>query len=374
VFVRAVHDGHPIEEFVRIYRHLSITNQDAVDYADTILLIIGTLALRTFSQVIDSAKPLFQDEINEFLVAARDDGFHFVSGRFLDSKGDAVSVGRLWDLSSPRPSSSTPIPTPTAVPTPARVQVPAAVPKPPQTVSKLSTAHLPSSAEREPSNKGKRSILSDPVFWTILIASLGVIATVATPELRRLVGLDKPKPAATSSPQSQTEQSVPSLPLGGTNTQQPTVINVPAPIITLPPQAPPPKARLQFSFWPIGSDEHLVDNVSKPLVDGVVTVAFTAKEVGAVQADNGQLWIQLCDGCKFAEEPVGTTAPPDDATVRRKRFDTLHMGSYFEATTLKIIPPSGLSSFTIALKYSCERCPPIDNSHPQKLRVDISPS
>jgi hypothetical protein len=132
---------------------------------------------------------------------------------------------------------------------------------------------------------------------------------------------------------------------------------------------------LQFAFWPIDpKNDKLNDEVSVPIVGGIVTVAFTAKNVGTAQADNGQVWIQICDGCKFAEEPEGTTMLPGDQIVRRKHFDSLHMGSYFEATTLKVIPPSGAPYFTIALKYACERCPPINNKHPQKLKVNIMQS
>jgi len=154
----------------------------------------------------------------------------------------------------------------------------------------------------------------------------------------------------------------------------------PAPPSPVPPQTTPtlmvspkpdPEAQLEFSFWPIGPDEHMIDTISKQLINGVVEVAITAKDVGTAQAENGQLWIQLCDACKFAEEPTGATMPPNDITVRRKRFDVLHMGSFFESTTLRIIPPEGILSFTIALKYSCEKCPPINNKNPKKLRVNI---
>lgn len=123
-------------------------------------------------------------------------------------------------------------------------------------------------------------------------------------------------------------------------------------------------AKLQFTFWPVDpKNEKFLDEVSLPVVNGVVTVAFSAKNVGKVQADNGQVWIQICDACKFGEEPEGTTMPPGDPIVRRKRFDTLHIGAYFEATTLKIVPPKGAAWFMIALKYACERCPSINNSH-----------
>jgi len=100
-----------------------------------------------------------------------------------------------------------------------------------------------------------------------------------------------------------------------------------------------PKAKFEFTFLPTGANEGLVNTISKVAENGVISVVLTAKNVGTAQADNGQIWIQICDGCRFAEEPQGTTMPPDDPVVRRKRFDTLHMGSFFEGTPLKIIPP-----------------------------------
>jgi hypothetical protein len=131
-------------------------------------------------------------------------------------------------------------------------------------------------------------------------------------------------------------------------------------------------AKIQFAFWPVDArKETLVSEMSAPLTDGIVTTQVTGKNTSPTQADNGQIWIQLCDGCRFAEEPSDSTAPPDDPTVRRKQFVALHAGTYFEPTTLKIIPPSGVSSFTIALKYACQECPPVDNAHPQKLRVNL---
>ncbi|HZW95771.1 MAG TPA: hypothetical protein VFF64_22680 [Candidatus Eremiobacteraceae bacterium] len=139
-----------------------------------------------------------------------------------------------------------------------------------------------------------------------------------------------------------------------------------------PKETPKESAKLQFTFWPINpNDEKLRDEISLPAVNGVVTVTVSAKNIGTAQADNGQIWIQLCDDCTFAEEPEGSTAPKDDPTVRRKHFDILHMGSYFEGTTLKIAPRAGLTSFKIALKYSCEHCPPVENKHPQTLKVNI---
>lgn len=152
-------------------------------------------------------------------------------------------------------------------------------------------------------------------------------------------------------------------------------------ISKFPPPSPPVLPNLtrssvalfRFTFVPVDANqEQPIDVVSRSIQNGMVSVAFSAKNVGTAQADHGQIWIQLCDSCKFAEAPEGSTAVPGDSLVARKQFDTLHKGSYFDATTLKIIPPIGKTSFTIALKYACEKCPPIDNKHPQKLRVNIN--
>jgi len=156
------------------------------------------------------------------------------------------------------------------------------------------------------------------------------------------------------------------------NTEQPPSVTVnPTPVVVNPPA--PQQAKLQFTLLPLGPNGRITDAASATIVNGVVTVAFTAKNIGAAQANNGQIWIQICDGCKFAAEPEGSDAPPSDPTVRRKRFDRLHKGAYFDSTTLSIVPPAELSSFTIAFKYACEQCAPIDNEHPQKLRVSITP-
>jgi hypothetical protein len=156
------------------------------------------------------------------------------------------------------------------------------------------------------------------------------------------------------------------------NTEQPAHITVNPPKVVIEPQSTKAaQAKLQFSFLPLARSETLVDAVDRRIVNGSVSVEITAKNVGTAQANNGQIWIQVCDGCRFGAEPDGSTTPPNDPIVRRKRFDSLHKGVYFEPTLLRIIPPSGVSTFTIALKYACNECAPMDNEHPQKLRVNL---
>lgn len=151
----------------------------------------------------------------------------------------------------------------------------------------------------------------------------------------------------------------------------PTITVNPTPVTVQETKRPPSTAKLDFTFLPLGPREGDVKEISEPIVDGIATVRFTAKNIGAAQANNGQIWIQVCDACKFAEMPEGATAPPGDPLTRRKVFEHLHRGVYFEPTLLKIIPASGLKAFNLAFKYACDECPPLDNQHPQKLRVNL---
>jgi len=129
------------------------------------------------------------------------------------------------------------------------------------------------------------------------------------------------------------------------------------------------KVILKFSFWSKEKQNEFIDNVTVPIENGVFTVDFTAKNISTVQANNGAIWIQVCNGCKFAEEPEGSTIQPDDK-IRRVHFDALHAGVNLVPIKLKIIPPLGTNSCEIAFKYACEKCPPAGKEHTQKLRVN----
>lgn len=134
---------------------------------------------------------------------------------------------------------------------------------------------------------------------------------------------------------------------------------------------PRKKAILDFTFLPIGENNKSVKEIAVPVNSGAVNVSFSAKSVGALPAKNPEVWIEVCDGCKFAEEPAGTKPAPNDPFARRKHFDVLRPGLYFDPTVLKIIPPGGVSTFTITFKYVCEQCPPIEKQNLQTLKVDV---
>jgi hypothetical protein len=197
-FVRAIHEGHPIRQFAQIYlRNPYLANEQAVEYADIILLIVGSLTWTKFKELDPYNRSMLQREMTDFLSSAKADGFSFTNETFHDSNGEAVAASRLWDLSSPKPSATTRA---TAAPAPAPMPVQVPVPQQPQhPISTPPTVRTSLAAKLE-RHKGKRGS-----FWTILalvIAILSVVATIATPELRRFVGLDKPKLDITSPAQS----------------------------------------------------------------------------------------------------------------------------------------------------------------------------
>jgi hypothetical protein len=190
------------------------------------------------------------------------------------------------------------------------------------------------------------------IFWIFGLVGVAVIATAGVRNQRAQTSLQI---------QLTTIQK---------NTEKPTTFTVnPTPVVVSTPNPTAKVAKLNFTFLPLDTNETLVTEISKPIVDGHVSVQFTAKNVGFAQANNGQIWIQVCDGCKYGESPAGSTEPTNEPLVRRKIFEHLHIGVYFEPTLLDIIPPAGIATFTLAFKYACDECPPLDNQHPQKLRV-----
>jgi hypothetical protein len=114
-----------------------------------------------------------------------------------DGKG-AINVHRLWNLSSSRPSS---LRTAKPKPTPAPVKVPELKQAPPVTLRQPPQPAIPSRNPSTIQTNNKKRKLSRTEFWTIvavIVALLTLIATVATPEIRRLIRLDKSKPQINS--------------------------------------------------------------------------------------------------------------------------------------------------------------------------------
>jgi hypothetical protein len=133
------------------------------------------------------------------------------------------------------------------------------------------------------------------------------------------------------------------------------------------------KVKMRFTFCPGGQiPETFIDTITVPINNGIITVYVAVKNISSVQTNSGGVWIWICEECKFAEEPEGSTkisSSPD--TVRVKNFNSpFSAGLFLENIKLKIIPPSGSHACLISFTYACDKCPPLDDAHPQILRVN----
>lgn len=127
--------------------------------------------------------------------------------------------------------------------------------------------------------------------------------------------------------------------------------------------APPPKAKLQFSFSPVpftwpGQPFKSVRETMLPVrPDKSVHVEFTLENDTTVEAERVQILVQICDSCKYAKEPVGCVA--QDAlkpTQRECDVDHIVAKGNSAAIALDIIPPPTIEMMQIGVMYRCHTC------------------
>lgn len=144
-------------------------------------------------------------------------------------------------------------------------------------------------------------------------------------------------------------------------------------------QAPPPKwARLQFTFWtddPNGADLVPIRETTVPLVGDSVTIAFTARNIGYVGTQRGEIWIRICSTCKFAKEPEGWQHIKGAVQTDRERvIQNVFRGTFIEKMTAEIVPPVGAQRFEVDFFHACDTCEPPENpNNPaiEKLWVNV---
>ena len=127
--------------------------------------------------------------------------------------------------------------------------------------------------------------------------------------------------------------------------------------------APPPKAKLNFSFAPftnppLGQPFTPVTAVTLPVeADGSVNVRFSVLNLTDVHAVDGELTLQICDQCRFAKEPASFTKLEGQSDTKRyMAFDRILAGVAFRILTADVIAPANAGSFTIAINYRCRTC------------------
>jgi hypothetical protein len=124
------------------------------------------------------------------------------------------------------------------------------------------------------------------------------------------------------------------------------------------PGAPPELAKLQFSYDVTLFEEFpLVVKSMRPQTDGTFTIDFMVGNISNVPAKNGDIWVQICNRCKYAKEPDGfAKRSGSDEQIRHKNFQLINGGAFLEKMTVEINVPPEVGRFETAFEYACETC------------------
>jgi hypothetical protein len=138
------------------------------------------------------------------------------------------------------------------------------------------------------------------------------------------------------------------------------------------------KAGYDVSFWPSSLSEWPISEKSLPKVNGVVTFNFTFR-IKDHMAKKTRLWLRLCNGCRYAEEPPGfqNLSPHpgkgDEPTERMLVVGDFLPSAAYTPISVHVIPPAGQAAFLVGVLVGCENCDPIDADKPRVLHVNIQP-
>src|SRR5260370_21098612 len=125
------------------------------------------------------------------------------------------------------------------------------------------------------------------------------------------------------------------------------------------PPSPIP-ASLAFSFPVRRSADVPITTAHLRLENGNVHVLFTVKNVSPTAAKNPELWLRICDTCKFAKEPDGfenISGVGFNPKIRHRALQTiLNSEVFLPMMGVDVIPPLPSSGFDIGFQYACENC------------------
>jgi len=188
--VLALHEGEAIDRVNRdIDWNYSVSREMTQEIGDIYVLVFAAVALRQFEQY--SHRTPYLEEVRGFLESLRQDGYRYENGHIYDENGAAVVPVPLGGTVGVRQPEAGPEEHPTPVPAP--------TPEPALALNKNKEIETTLDA----SAKANWSRGDKIAFWSLLaVVVIGVatlIATVASPEVRRFLHLDKPSPAASES-------------------------------------------------------------------------------------------------------------------------------------------------------------------------------
>lgn len=127
----------------------------------------------------------------------------------------------------------------------------------------------------------------------------------------------------------------------------------------------PPKADLLFTFAPFPQPPHDGDRAVAPVLyvtrpikeDGSVEIRFSLVNNTSVPADDSQVSVEICQGCKFTKEPARfTKLQGDPDTVRNHVYGDMPAGAPFYELVIDVTPPPNASAFNIQVSHRCKTC------------------
>lgn len=139
---------------------------------------------------------------------------------------------------------------------------------------------------------------------------------------------------------------------------------------------PPTKyAQIRFGFFPSDSNgSAVIQKTVTPNSDDTFTVDFGATNTSDTAATMGEIWVQVCDQCTFAKEPINFDKPDGSINqVRHSQFQALNPGISLKMT-IDVKVPVTLAAFDLALRYSCQTCGQIKDAQIIRVRLPVRAS
>lgn len=116
-------------------------------------------------------------------------------------------------------------------------------------------------------------------------------------------------------------------------------------------------SKLGFGFYTPDMNADPPSVTQGRAVEGYVPVEISVFNHSAVTAVNGEIYLRICDGCKYAEEPQRSIRI--EGAMEKERvfqFGAIATRSRLEKFQVKIIPSDTMHTFEVALRYTCQTC------------------
>jgi hypothetical protein len=127
----------------------------------------------------------------------------------------------------------------------------------------------------------------------------------------------------------------------------------------------PPKASLEFTFWPFlnpvlnsGVPIALNTDIIAPVgADDIVHFDFTVVNMTETEAQVGSITLGLCDLCTYVKEPDGSTNPAGSPINERMfPFAYISARTHFNEHSVDMRVPINATEVSVGIQYRCKTC------------------